>query len=73
MDRLIGYEYVDVIYVTDDTWITYRYGDLLGELLDDNPGAAVLDYLWVYKNECGTLVVYKSKEVINKAIFEWNK
>ena len=64
---------MDVIYVTDDPWITDRSEELRGEWLHDHPGAVVLDSLWVYINGCTTIVVPDSKEVRNEAIFEWDE
>ena len=46
LDSLIYIEYVNVIYVTDDTCITDRTEDMLDERLDVYPGSAVLDYPW---------------------------
>ena len=38
-----------MIYVTDDTRIKDRYGDIIDESMDDQTGDAVLDSTWEIK------------------------
>ena len=59
-----------VIYVTDDPWMIDSSEEILGEWLDDHPGAAVLDSPWGDKNGRNTLAVSESKEGSNEAVFE---
>ena len=69
LDSLIDDEYVDVIYVTDNTYIEYRCEYMLYEWMDGHPGSEVLDSPCGDKNVCIYLVVYESKEASNEAIF----
>ena len=46
LDSLIYDENVDVIYVTNNTCIIYMYENMFYKWMDDNPGAALLDYSW---------------------------
>ena len=46
------------------------YENMFYKWMDDNPGAALLDYSWGDKNGPNALVVSESKEVSNEAIFE---
>ena len=73
LDSLIDDEDVDVIYDPDDPWNTDRSVELLGEWLDDHPGAVVLESPWGDKNGRNALVVSESKEGSNEAIFEWHE
>ena len=69
LDILIDDEYVDVIYVTDNTYIEYRCEYMLYEWMDGHPGSEVLDSPCGDKNVCIYLMVYESKDGNNEAIF----
>ena len=69
LDSLIDDEYVDVIYVTDNTYIEYRCEYMLYEWMDGHPGSEVLDCPCANENGCISLFLYESKDGSNKAIF----